>query len=150
MTQVDLFAILPIVTVLVWAVLLLLVDLWIPKERKGITAVLAAVGLAVGIGLSIVQVGKSGVAFRGMVILDDFAVFLNIIYLASGIIAIALGADYLKRMGLDHGEYYVLLLVSIAGMMLITQAYNLLIIYLALELMSIPRYILAGFARPRT
>lgn len=150
MTQVDLFTILPIVTVLVWGVLLLLVDLWIPNERKSITALLAALGLAVGIGLSALQAGKVGIAFGGMVILDNFAVFLNIVYLASGIITIALGYDYVRRMGLERGEYYVLLMFSIAGMMLLTQAHNLIIVFLALELLSIPLYVLAGFARPRT
>lgn len=149
MTQADFFSILPIIVVLVWALVLLIADLYIPKERKGITAMLAAVGLAVGIGFSLAQIGKSDLTFDGMIMLDDFAVYLNIIYLASGIITIGLGYDYLKRMGIERGEYYFLLMISISGMMLITQAYHLIVVFLALELMSIPLYILAGFARPR-
>jgi NADH-quinone oxidoreductase subunit N len=52
-------------------------------------------------------------------------------------------------MGLDRGEYYPLLLLSISGMMLMSMAADLIIIFLALELLSIPLYVLSGFARPR-
>ena len=136
-------------TVLLWALLLLIADLWIPQTRKGVTALLAAVGLAVGIGLSLAQIGQSALTFKGMIMLDSFAVFLNIIYLVSGILAIGLSYDYLKRMGIERGEYYVLMMFSIAGMMLLSQAYNLIVVFLAIEFLSIPLYILAGFARPR-
>ena len=60
----------------------------------------------------------------------------------------ALAYDYVKRMGLERGEYYTLLLFSISGMMLMAQAADLIIVFLALELLSIPLYVLAAFARP--
>ncbi len=149
MTLADFLSVLPIVVLLGWALLLLAVDLWIPKERKGLTALLAALGLVITLGLTLAQSSRSGLAFGGMIMLDGFSVFLDVIYLTSGLVTIGLGYDYLKRMGIEHGEYYVLMLFSIAGMMLITQAYNLLVVFLALEFLSIPLYILAGFARPR-
>jgi len=149
MTYADFYTILPIAVVLGWALLLLIADLWIPANRKGVTALLAALGMAAAIGLSLSQTGVSAQGFKGMVMLDTFAIYLNIIYLFSGILAIGLGYDYLKRMGLERGEYYVLMMFSIAGMMLLTQAYNLIVVFLAVELLSIPLYILAGFARPR-
>jgi NADH-quinone oxidoreductase subunit N len=149
MTQADLYSILPIIVLVGWALLLLVVDLWILKEGKGLTALLAALGLAVSLGLTLAQGGSSQLAFGGLVMLDGFAVYLNVIFLVSGLVAIALGYDYLKRMGLERGEYYVMMLFSISGMMMITQAYNLLVVFLALEVLSIPLYILAGFAHPR-
>ena len=149
MTLADFNSILPIITVLLWALLLLIADLWIPQKWKGLTALLAAIGLAAGIGLSLAQIGQSALTFKGMIMLDSFAVFLNIIYLFSGILAIGLSYDYLKRMGIERGEYYVLMMFSIAGMMLLSQAYNLIVVFLAIEFLSIPLYILAGFARPR-
>ncbi|HEY4694318.1 MAG TPA: NADH-quinone oxidoreductase subunit N [Bellilinea sp.] len=149
MTLADFNSILPIITVLLWALLLLIADLWIPQKRKGLTALLAAIGLAAGIGLSLAQIGQSALTFKGMIMLDSFAVFLNIIYLFSGILAIGLSYDYLKRMDIERGEYYVLMMFSIAGMMLLSQAYNLIVVFLAIEFLSIPLYILAGFARPR-
>ncbi len=93
--------------------------------------------------------GLAGTGFNGMAVLDGFAVYANILILGSGLLGIALAYDYLRRMGLDRGEYYVLLLISTAGMMLMVQAYDLIVVFLALELLSIPLYVLSGFARPQ-
>lgn len=149
MTTLDVLAILPLIVLVAWTILLVLVDLFIPKERKWVTALLAAIGLAVTLGFSLAQVGQERVAFNGMVVADGFAVFLNVLFLASGLVGIALAYDYLKRMGIERGEYYTLLLFSISGMMLMALAADLIVIFLALELLSIPLYVLAGFARPR-
>lgn len=146
----NLKVILPQVLLVLWACALLMIDLMIPKDRKMWTAILAALGLLMALGMTIAQIGQeaSG-AFGGMVIRDGFAVFLNALFLFSGLAAIAVAYDYLKRMGIERGEYYTLLLFSITGMMLMAQAGDLIIVFLALELLSIPLYILAGFARPR-
>ena len=148
MTQMsELYTILPVMVVVGWAVLLLVADLWIPKQRKGLTALLAVIGLAVALGFTLAANGKIGTALNNMVVVDGFATFLHIIFLTSGIAAIALANDYLKRMNIERGEYYVLMMFSIGGMMLMAQSYNLLMVFLSLELLSIPLYILAGFAR---
>ncbi|MCC6146804.1 MAG: NADH-quinone oxidoreductase subunit N [Anaerolineaceae bacterium] len=147
MNLTDLVTILPLAVLAVWATLLLLVDLWIPKDRKGITAVLAALGLALAMGLSLTRGQQPQQAFGGMVIVDGFAIFLDMIFLVSGLLSIALAHDYLKRMNLARGEYYALLLYAISGMILMTYAYDLIIVFLALELLSIPLYILSGFIR---
>ena len=145
----NLKVILPLVVLVVWACALLLVDLFIPKGRKGWTALLAAVGLVGALGLTITQNGKLGSGFNGMVMVDGFSVFLNILFLGSGLAAIALAYDYLKRRGIERGEYYILLLFSISGMLLMAQASDLIVMFLALELLSIPLYVLTGFARPQ-
>ncbi|NTW44339.1 MAG: NADH-quinone oxidoreductase subunit N, partial [Anaerolineaceae bacterium] len=151
MTQMsDLLTILPVLIIVTWAVLLLMIDLWIPKNRKGITAILAVLGLSAALGVTLASRGQTSFAFNQMVVLDGFASFLHVVILASGITAIALAYDYLKRMNIEYGEYYVLILFSIAGMMLMAQSYNLLMVFLSLELLSIPLYVLAGFARNRT
>jgi NADH-quinone oxidoreductase subunit N len=89
-------------------------------------------------------------AFGGMLAIDGFSQFLTILVLGSGLVAVMLSYDYLTRLGIQRGEYYVLLLFSISGMMLMAMATDLIVIFLALELLSIPLYVLAGFARPRT
>ncbi|NPV75280.1 MAG: NADH-quinone oxidoreductase subunit N [Anaerolineae bacterium] len=147
MTLTDLMTILPLAVLVAWTTALLLVDLWIPKDRKGITALLAAFGLALTLGLSLARGQQPRQAFGGMVVVDGFAVFLDVIFLASGLASIALAHDYLKRMNIVRGEYYSLLLYAISGMMLMTYAYDLIIVFLALELLSIPLYILSGFVR---
>ena len=149
MTQTDLYTILPNIILVVWACALLLVDLFIPKTRKGWTALLAAVGLALTLGISLSQAYQSLTAFNGMIVLDGFSSFMSGLFLASGLLGIALAYDYLKRMGIERGEYYVLMLFSLSGMILMAQAADLIVIFLALELLSIPLYVLAAFARPR-
>jgi NADH-quinone oxidoreductase subunit N len=139
--------ILPLLTLTVWACLLLLVDLFV--KHKWITALLAAVGLAGSLGLTISQVGSSGAGFNNMVVLDGFSIFVDALLLVAGLFGVALAYSYLKRMGLERGEYYTLLLFSIAGMMLMAQAADLIIVFLALEMLSIPLYVLSAFARPR-
>jgi NADH-quinone oxidoreductase subunit N len=154
MTLNDILAFLPMITLLTWAILLLVADLWIPPEHKGLAALLAAIGLAVALGLTLAQLrftqaGNSLTAFHDMVVTDGFSVFLDIIFLGSGLAGVTLAYDYLKRMGIERGEYYSLLLFTLSGMLLMASAHNLIIVFLALELLSIPLYVLAGFARPR-
>ena len=145
----NLSATMPLNVLVVWACALLLVDLFIPEERKGLTALLAALGMLVAMGFAIAQMGTQTVAFNGMVVVDGFANFLTIFFLGSGMVGVALAYDYLSRMGLQRGEYYTLLMFSISGMILMGLAGDLIIIFLALELLSFPLYVLAGFARPR-
>ena len=66
----------------------------------------------------------------------------------SGLLTIAISSNYLKRFDIDRPEYYVLILFSISGMMLMASAADLIVIFLALELLSIPLYVLAAFAQP--
>ncbi|MAT45077.1 MAG: NADH-quinone oxidoreductase subunit N [Anaerolineaceae bacterium] len=150
MTQmIDLLTILPVTILVAWGVLLLVADIWIPRDRKGITAVLSVFGQAVALGLVLAQGGQRLSDFNDMAVLDGFSTFLQVIFLASGITAVALAYDYLKRMEIERGEFYVLMLFSTAGMILMSQAANLLMVFLALELLSIPLYVLTGFARPK-
>ncbi len=139
----------PYILLTVWACVLLLVDLFIPKGRKGITAMLSALGLAVALGFTLTQIGKEATGFNGMVVLDGFSTFINALILVSGLLGVALAYGYVKRMGIERGEYYILLLFSVTGMMLMAQAADLIIVFLALELLSIPLYVLAAFARPK-
>ena len=139
--------ILPLFTLTVWACVLLLVDLFV--KPKWITALLAVLGLAVSLGMTISQIGVSGTSFNNMVVLDGFSVFVDVLLLATGLFSVALSYGYVKRMGIEHGEYYTLLLFSVAGMMLMAQAADLIVVFLALEMLSIPLYVLSAFARPR-
>ena len=150
MNQSDLTTILPVTILTVWACALLLLDLFIPKTRKGITALLSALGLAVTLGYTIAQIGNEVTGFNGMVTLDGFSIFVNALLLVSGLLGVALAYGYVKRMGIERGEYYTLLLFSVVGMMLMAQATDLIIVFLALELLSIPLYVLAAFTRDKT
>jgi NADH-quinone oxidoreductase subunit N len=147
--QVDFTSVFPLTFLVVWASVLLLVDLFIPKDRKGITAGLSALGLALTLGFTLTQIGQEMTSFNNMVVLDGFSTFVNALLLLSGLLGIGLSFGYIKRMNLERGEYYTLMLFSISGMMLMAQAGDLIVVFLALELLSIPLYVLAAFDRPK-
>ncbi|MFZ5880008.1 MAG: NADH-quinone oxidoreductase subunit N [Chloroflexota bacterium] len=141
----DFYTLLPLFVLTGWASMLLVLDLFIPRGSKGWTALLAALGLGLTLGITWVQVGSSSPGFNGMVVLDGFSTFLNALLLISGLLGIALAYGYVRRMGIERGEYYTLLLFSVVGMMLMTQAADLIMVFIALELLSIPLYVLAAF-----
>ncbi len=147
-TYIDYFTILPLIILIAWSCVLLLVDLFIPKDRKSITASLAAFGLIVTLAYTISQIGKAPTnGFNGMVVFDGFSTFANVLLLISGLFGIALAHGYTKRMGIQRGEYFILIIFSVTGMMLMAQAADLIVVFLALELLSIPLYVLAAFTR---
>jgi NADH-quinone oxidoreductase subunit N len=145
MSETDFLQILPAAFLALWAVFIVLVDLWIPQQKKSWTVLLSAVGMAISLGMSLVQKAQPASAFQGMVTIDRMTVFFNIFFNIAGLLCIALAYDYLKRMEIDHSEFYPLLMISMSGMMLITAASHLLVVFLALEMLSIPLYILSGF-----
>jgi NADH-quinone oxidoreductase subunit N len=149
MTKADLLTVLPLTFLVVWACVLLLVDLFIPKDRKGLTALLSALGLALTLSFTLMQNGQEATGFNNMVMQDGFSTFVNALLLLSGLLGIGLSFGYIKRMNLERGEYYTLMLFSISGMMLMAQAGDLIVVFLALELLSIPLYVLAAFDRPK-
>ena len=148
-TDLSFSTIWPLTFLTIWACVLLLVDLFIPKDRKGITALLSALGMALTLGFTLAQIGMQQTGFMNMVVADGFSTFVNSLLLVSGLLGVALAYGYVRRMGLERGEYYTLLLFSVTGMMLMAQAADLIVVFLALELLSIPLYVLAAFARPK-
>lgn len=149
MTFIDLFSILPVLFLVVWALFLLLANLWASRKLPALTPILAVIGLAASLVLSILQLNKPQSAFGGMIRVDGFSTFLNILFVVTGIVASGLAWNYLSRIKEHRGEFYVLLLFSISGMMLMGAAGDLLIIFLALELLSIPLYIMTGMDEAR-
>jgi NADH-quinone oxidoreductase subunit N len=145
----DFLAILPLIVVAGWASLLVLADLFVPAGRKGLTGLLAGLGLVTALGLTIVRFGEERVAFGGMLYADGFASFLDVLFLFAGVFAITLAHDYLKRTGLERGEYYALLLFVISGMMMMAHSGDLIMLFIGLETLSIPLYVMAGLARPK-
>lgn len=145
----SLNTILPLMVLAVWATVLLLVDAFIPAGRKGWTAALAALGMLVSLAVALFTGGRSASGFSGMVVLDGFSAFLNVLLLGCGLAGVALAYDYLQRTQIERGEYYPLLMFALSGMMLMGMASDLIMVFLALELLSIPLYVLAGMAAPR-
>lgn len=151
---INLLVVLPVLIVTGWAIVLMVVDLFLPEDKKKWIAWLSLVGLALALFQTVGLWGFSGGTFTAvdqppMVLSDNYSVFLNVIFLLTGILTVLISANYLGKAGIERGEYYYLMLFSISGMMLMAQANDLILVFLALELLSIPLYILSGFARPR-
>ncbi len=133
------------------ACLLLLVDiLFIPKDRKTVTAQLSLGLIIVTFIVNLFTFNQSGEAFLGMFRADAFTSVLNIIILGTAFISILLSIDYVKRAGIERGEFYSLILLSVSGMMFMASANDLVTIFVSLELLSIPLYVLAAFRVPDT
>lgn len=145
----DIFSILPPLCLAAWAMVLLLAGLFIHQRTNLLNPVLSLVGLA-GTGVALWRTAGGPLqGFGGMVTLDAYAVFLDALFLVSGVLAVLIAPAYLKRVGIEQYEYYPLLFLSLSGMLLMASASDLIIVYLALELLSIPLYVLAGIARPK-
>ncbi len=85
--------------------------------------------------------------FGGMLLTDTFAHFGNALFLACGVCAILLSYRYLEKQKLNYPEYYLLLSFSVLGMMLMASTLNLMVLFIALELMSLSVYVLVAFRR---
>jgi NADH-quinone oxidoreductase subunit N len=148
-TNSDLVAILPSAMLVVWGMALLLVALLVPRGRRSsVLAVLALLGLGATLLVSGVRWDDPITGFDGSVVLDNYSLFLSIVFLVAGILTILLSLHYLRDRQIERFEYYPLLLFSISGMTLMSSVNDFVLLFIALELLSIPLYVLAGFARP--
>jgi NADH-quinone oxidoreductase subunit N len=138
----------PGIALATWATILLMIDLFIPKERKSVTAWLAIGGVAFAFVANLLVYNRQQTAFLGMFVADPFTGFMNVVILLTTVLGILLSIDYLKRTGTERGEHYVLILFSAVGAMFMASANDLITVFVALELLSIPLYILAASRAP--
>jgi len=144
----NLASTLPGTLLLTWTLILVLVDLFAGEDRAHWTPVAACVGLGISFlaNLAVYSPAEGErIALYGMFIADAFTGFLNMVILVATLIAILMSWDYLNRADIHRGEYYILALISSAGAMFMVAANDLIVIFVALELLSIPLYILAAF-----
>jgi len=127
----------------------LLLDLLESPRGKGDLAAVGVLGLAGALLSSALMWGGPRATFQSMVVLDDFALFFNGIFCVTAALVLMLSVGYIRRQGVEAGEYYVLVLFAALGMMLMASALDLLVVFLGLELMSLSLYVLAGFFRAR-
>src|SRR5690242_1553156 len=131
----------------VGAMALLLVGVYRPADTGRFIDAAAIVLLALaGVVLAVLPPGKL-VTFGGSFIVDEFARFLKILALIGSAAAIAMSIDYAKREAQERFEYSVLILLSTLGMLMLISAADLIALYLGLELMSLPLYVVAASHR---
>lgn len=150
MTPNDLIALLPQLILITVALVVLLVDLFIRVEQRRVLAWLSLLGIAGALVATLTIPTFDGPMVQDMMRVDVLAKFLNVVFLLGGGFTLMLSADYLERQGVARGEYYSLILISTLGAMLMGSSADLLMIFLGLETLSIPLYVLSSFFRHRS
>jgi NADH-quinone oxidoreductase subunit N len=145
----DWLSILPVLILSGWGMILLIIELFTPKERPSPIGWLSLVGIVGALIALAVLWGRNVSGLSGMVVLDGMAAFISAVGLIAALLSVCASLNYNRDRGIERGEYYALLLFSTSGIMLMAQAANLIVVFLGLELLSIPLYILAGFAHPQ-
>jgi NADH-quinone oxidoreductase subunit N len=142
----DLIGIIPILIVVLSACAAMIAEAFRrPGERMPIAG-FGLIGLA-GAALATVFLWNSDARSFGVVRSDNFALFINLVLCVVGILTMLLSDDVVEREMLPPGEYYALTLFAISGMMLMAAATDLLVIFLALEVLSLAVYVLTGIRR---
>lgn len=137
----------PALIVTLTALIVLLAELVTPAPRKRWLGLASLVGLLIAGGAAIGLWGTNASAFNKMIVADDFGLFLTFVILLGAALSILLALDFVRAHRVDQGEYYVLVLFAVVGMILMATATDLIVIFLALELLSLPLYVLAAFKR---
>lgn len=142
----DLLLIAPELVITVTSIIVLFTGRIAMRHRR-VPALICTVGLATALALTIATVRQTAVLFGGMLVMDTFGSTAKIILLAAAILVTWLAADYLIAARRSIAEFYALVLFSVLGAQLMVSSFNFLLFFLALQLTSIPLYILAGFER---
>jgi NADH-quinone oxidoreductase subunit N len=156
MTGNEWLAIAPFFLVVGLAMLIVVVDMILPG-RDEIAGGVAVVGVLVAFAVTIIAgplPGPLGLlppggqeVYGGVYVADGMTAFLDLIFLTIALLTLLFGPDYLRPRGLPMAEFSATLLFAISGAMLLAGARDLLILFLGLELMVLPGYMLAGYAK---
>lgn len=150
---------LPIVTIGTFAIFALLVDAFSGKDRKPmfiftiasliITAIVSAYTLTFPLE-SIKDLNSQELISTGMMSFGGYAAYFDILFCLAGIMTLFSARPYFIKSDYEYKEFYTLILYAISGMMLIAHSKHLLVLFIGVELMSIPFYIMSGYFRNRT
>lgn len=131
---------------------LLLADLWTPAEKKrrlGYYAV-GALGLVLALSFAtFATAGGNGSAFHGMFLQDGLSLFFKRFFLLAAILVLLMSVEFADRFDAGVTEYYALVLFALAGMMLAASANDFILVFVALELITVTFYVLTSFQRRR-
>ena len=130
---------------------LLLLELWTPTALKPKLGYVAAAGLALILGWSFADTipSESATAFSQMYVRDGLALFFKRFFLMAAILVLIMSVEFSDRIRMGVGEFYVLILFALTGMMFASSANDLIMVFVSLELITISFYVLVSFQRSR-
>ena len=145
---IDHHALLPVEIVSATILLVLVIDLFLPARAKPAAMWLSLVGVLAALGavLSLIGGGER-VVFGGAYVVDAFTLIFQGFFLAAAAAVLLISYRYLRDGGFYQGEYYFLLLTSFLGCVLMPASRNLLMLFLALELVSAPGFLMSAFRK---
>jgi len=144
----DLYLLAPELSLTLLALTVMVVDLFV--KRRIVIVSVALIGLLVPVAFTISQaltLTGTHTAFFGMLVVDQYSIFFKVIFLLIAAVMVLASYDYIGKYVKADGEFYTLMLLSVVGMMLMASTGELISIYIALELTSIPLYVMAGMIR---
>lgn len=145
--EINLLPLLPAIIPALTAIVVMLADVLLPGKNKNWLAWLGLVGLGIAVYFTVILFNTNLSAFDNSVVADNFALGVALVILAAAFVTILLSMDFLQARQLDMGEYLALLLGAVSGMILMALANDLIVIFLGLELFSLPLYVLSAFWR---
>jgi len=146
-TTADFIGIVPETILTVTALSVLTLEMARVSRPRTILSV-AVLGLLLSAAAAFITSGNNQILFGGMLKLNQISLFFDMLYISIGLITLIFSQGYLEKRGSkSRGEYPALILFAVIGMMLMTRANDLVIVFLGLELLSISLYVLVGFLR---
>lgn len=152
----DYHALLPEFILGATLLVVLAVDMAVAPARRYLAGVVGIVGV-VAAGLPLITLAKcealfgcasdTRVMFGGSYVVDDFAIVLKGLFLVAALIVLLLSVDYLRRDRYYQGEYYFLVLASVLGAVIMASSRDLITLFIAIELVSAPAFLLAGWRK---
>jgi NADH-quinone oxidoreductase subunit N len=135
-------------TIIVISVLpIVLLYLGVYKMQKALLPV-TIVGLLAALGLAIAQWNGDGVPqYSGMLLFNNYSVAFSVVTIVSTILILLLSKGYFEKISNHVAEYYAIILFSLAGVILMVSYYNLTMLFIGIEIMSVSLYILAGIKK---
>src|SRR3954462_5430842 len=145
----DWHALAPEVILTATIIVVLLVDLFTSDHDKWLTSAIAGLGFLGALVpiLTLAIDGNTRSMFGGAYVVDDFALVMKAVFIIAGYVTVLLSSNYISEGDYWEGEYYLLLVSSVLGMVVMASARDLITIFVALELLSIPAYMLAGWRK---
>jgi NADH-quinone oxidoreductase subunit N len=142
----DLASLVPVAVLALGAVALLMSEVFLASARRGYQAVLTVV-TAVAAAIAAVAVPPAGTTFGGQATVDAFSVFVTVVVCLGVVLAALVSVDWLRSRDAERGEFYALMLFSASGMSLLGTASDLLVAFVAIEIMSLSTYAMSAFMR---
>jgi NADH-quinone oxidoreductase subunit N len=144
---IDFHAILPEMILSGTILLVLIADAFLSQRRKWFTMPIGFVGVLAALIAVLTLAGQTHVTFGGAFVVDDFAVLFKVFFLVVALFVLMLSLRYFRDGRFYEGEYYFLLLTSFLGCLLMPSSRDLLMLFIALETVSAPGFLIAAFRK---